>query len=116
MTRVPDIVGHPGDVVRLGGRALLVLDTPGGGAAEWLKGLDQRLDRQRVDLRVRLVVLLVIVAVVWIPLRRSSLGLSLYAIGSDRLAAFRSGVSGRADEDHRLRPDGLVLRRSAASP
>ena len=39
------------------------------------------------------VVLIVVVAVVWIPLRRSRLGLSLYAIGSDRLAAFRSGVS-----------------------
>ena len=38
------------------------------------------------------VVLLVIVAVIWIPLRRSRLGLSIYAIGSNRLAAFRSGV------------------------
>ena len=36
---------------------------------------------------------LVIVAVIWIPLRRSRLGLSLYAIGSNQLAAFRSGVS-----------------------
>ena len=34
-----------------------------------------------------------IVVVVWIPLRRSSLGLALYAIGSSPLAAFRSGVS-----------------------
>ena len=31
-------------------------------------------------------------ASIWIPLRRSRLGLSLYAIGSNRLAAFRSGV------------------------
>ena len=31
-------------------------------------------------------------AVIWIPLRRSRLGLSMYAIGSNRLAAFRSGV------------------------
>ena len=30
---------------------------------------------------------------VWIPVRRSRLGLSIYAIGSNRLAAFRSGVS-----------------------
>ena len=30
---------------------------------------------------------------IWIPLRRSRLGLSLYAIGSNQLAAFRSGVS-----------------------
>jgi ribose transport system permease protein len=33
------------------------------------------------------------VAVVWIPLRRTRLGLSIYAIGSNQLAAFRSGVS-----------------------
>ena len=32
-------------------------------------------------------------AVVWIPLRRTRLGLSIYAIGSNQLAAFRSGVS-----------------------
>jgi ribose transport system permease protein len=39
------------------------------------------------------VLVLLIIAIIWIPLRRSRLGLSLYAIGSDRLAAFRSGVS-----------------------
>jgi ribose transport system permease protein len=33
------------------------------------------------------------VAVIWLPIRRSRLGLSLYAIGSHQLAAFRSGVS-----------------------
>jgi ribose transport system permease protein len=38
-------------------------------------------------------VLLVVVAVIWIPIRRTRLGLSLYAIGSDPLAAHRSGVS-----------------------
>ena len=37
-------------------------------------------------------VLLVAVGVVWIPFRRSRLGLSILAVGSDRLAAFRSGV------------------------
>jgi ribose transport system permease protein len=40
-----------------------------------------------------LVVLAVIVAVVWIPLRRSTFGLALYAVGSHPLAAFRSGIS-----------------------
>jgi ribose transport system permease protein len=35
----------------------------------------------------------VVVAVVWLPLRNSKLGLSFYAVGSDRLAAFRSGIS-----------------------
>ena len=33
------------------------------------------------------------VAAIWIPVRRSRLGLSIFAIGSNRLAAFRSGVS-----------------------
>ena len=37
--------------------------------------------------------LAVIVAVVWLPLRRSTLGLTLYAVGSSPLAAFRSGVA-----------------------
>ena len=32
------------------------------------------------------------VAVIWIPVRRSRLGLQFYAVGSDRVAAFRSGV------------------------
>ena len=38
------------------------------------------------------VLLLVCLGAVWIPLRRSRLGLSIYAIGSSELAAFRSGV------------------------
>jgi len=32
-------------------------------------------------------------ALVWLPLKRSRPGLSLYAIGSDQTAAFRSGVA-----------------------
>jgi ribose transport system permease protein len=33
------------------------------------------------------------VAIIWLPLRRSKVGLCLYAVGSDRVAAFRSGVA-----------------------
>ncbi len=40
-----------------------------------------------------LVVLLLVIAAIWLPLRRSRLGLSIYAIGSDQTAAFRSGVA-----------------------
>jgi ribose transport system permease protein len=39
-----------------------------------------------------LVVLLICVAAVWIPVRLSKLGLMIYAIGSDNLAAYRSGI------------------------
>ena len=42
-----------------------------------------------------LVLLVVCLGIVWIPLRRSRLGLSIYAIGSDSVAAFRSGVAVR---------------------
>jgi ribose transport system permease protein len=40
-----------------------------------------------------LLVIGVCIAGVWMPIRRSKLGLSIYATGSDELAAFRSGVS-----------------------
>ena len=39
-----------------------------------------------------------------------ALGLSMYAIGSNRLAAFRSGVAGQPDEDPRLRAHRPVRR------
>ena len=75
-----------------GGAALLVLKTPAGGSAQWLK--DLVLGPAGVEwIPKATVVLLVVVAVVWMPLRRSKVGLSIYAIGSNQLAAFRSGVS-----------------------
>jgi ribose transport system permease protein len=37
--------------------------------------------------------LVIAVAVIWIPVQRSRLGLLLYAVGSDKIAAFRSGVN-----------------------
>jgi ribose transport system permease protein len=74
------------------GCALLVRAAPGGSAVPWLKDLvigplgNEWLPKAAV-------VLVLIVAAIWIPVRRSRLGLSFYAIGSNRLAAFRSGVS-----------------------
>ena len=98
-TRVPDIVVTLAMLFVLQGAALLVLDAPGGAAAEWLKalisgtvpipGLPDAIDAW---LPKALLVLIVCLCVIWIPLRRSRLGLSIYAIGSSELAAFRSGV------------------------
>jgi ribose transport system permease protein len=88
VTRVPDIVV----TLIWAGCALLVLNTPGGGSAEWLRGLTQG-SFLMPWIPKAAVVLLVAVAVVWLPLRRSRLGLSIYAIGSDPLAAYRSGIS-----------------------
>lgn len=96
ITRVPDIIVTLATYFIWWGAALLVLATPGGGAAEWLKSLS--LGFFFVDFLPKAVlVLIVLVAVVWIPLQRSRYGLWLYAIGSNQLAAFRSGVPvGRA--------------------
>lgn len=90
-SRVPDIVVTLAMLYVWAGAALLVLGTPGGGVADWLRQLTR--GGFLVDWIPRaLVLLVVVVAVVWFPLQRSRLGLSLYAIGSDRLAAFRSGI------------------------
>jgi ribose transport system permease protein len=92
VTKVPDIVVTLAMSFVWAGAALLVLNTPGGGAAPWLMSLIS--GPFLIDWVPRaLVVLAVIVGLVWVPIRRSTLGLSLYAIGSNRLAAFRSGVS-----------------------
>jgi ribose transport system permease protein len=91
LTKVPDIVVTLATSFVWAGVALLVRPAPGGSAAQWLK--DLVVGPAGIDLLPKAaVVLVVIVAVVWIPLSRSRLGLSLYAIGSDPLAAFRSGV------------------------
>jgi len=91
LTKVPDIVVTLATSFVWAGAALLVRPAPGGSAAQWLK--DLVVGPAGIDLLPKAaVVLLLIVAAVWLPLSRSHLGLSLYAIGSNQLAAFRSGV------------------------
>jgi Ribose/xylose/arabinose/galactoside ABC-type transport systems, permease components len=92
LTRVPDIVVTLAMSFVWAGFALLVLTRPGGGSATWLKDLvigsigNEWIPKAAITL-------VVVVTVIWIPVKRSRLGLSIYAIGSNRLAAFRSGVS-----------------------
>jgi ribose transport system permease protein len=99
ITRVPDIVVTLAMLFVFQGLALLILASPGGSAALWLKamivgtivipGVPEWITMWIPN---ALLILLVAVALVWIPLKRSKLGLSIYAIGSSELAAFRSGV------------------------
>ena len=99
ITRVPDIVVTLATLFVLEGAAILILESPGGAIAPWLRdlivggvtipGLPDGLTNW---LPKSLVVLLVSAAVIWVPISRSKLGLMLYAIGSDKLAAFRFGV------------------------
>lgn len=91
LTRVPDIVVTLAMLFVYQGAALLVLPSPGGTAAPWLRALIDG-TAGHPWLPKALVVLAVCLAAVWVPLRRSRLGLSIYAIGSSELAAFRSGV------------------------
>jgi ribose transport system permease protein len=94
LTKVPDIIVTLGTSFVWAGFALLVRPAPGGSAAQWLKDLVVGPIVPGIDFIPKAAVLLVvIVAVIWIPLSRSRLGLSLYAIGSNPLAAFRSGVA-----------------------
>jgi ribose transport system permease protein len=92
VTRVPDIVVTLAMSFVWAGAALLVLDSPGGGAAAWFISLAD--GTFLIEWLPRaLVLMLAFIAIVWIPIRRSRFGLALYAIGSDRTAALRSGVN-----------------------
>ena len=92
ITRVPDIVVTLAMSFVWAGCALLVRDAPGGAASPWLLNLvigpfgNPWIPKAAI-------VLVVIVAIIWIPVARGRFGLSLYAVGSNQLAAFRSGVA-----------------------
>ncbi len=94
-TRVPDIVVTLAMLFVWEGTALLILNAPGGAAHEGLRGII--LGTVALPglgwLPNAIVVLAVCVGLVWGPLARSRLGLAIYAVGSDRTAAFRSGVA-----------------------
>ncbi len=99
LSRVPDIVVTLATLFMFQGAALLVLSSPGGGAADWLRGLivgtvPVPLPETVTEWFPKALILLILcLCAVWIPLRRSRLGLSIYAVGSSELAAFRSGVA-----------------------
>ena len=99
-TRVPDIVVTLAMLFVWQGVALLILKAPGGAAAPWLRGLivggvalPGVPPAVTAWLPKAVVFLAVAMALIWLPIKRSKLGLMFYAIGSDPLAAFRSGVA-----------------------
>jgi ribose transport system permease protein len=100
ITRVPDIVVTLAFFFIWEGVALTIMESPGGAASTWLKqliigtvGADFIPAEVSRFLPKALFLLIFMLAIVWIPLRRSKLGLSLYAIGSDKRAAHRSGIN-----------------------
>lgn len=86
---VPDIIVTLAAAFFLGGLALFVIGGPGGGTSP---------DFQRLiagglsDWLPSVLWIVGALVVVWVPLRRSRLGLSIFAVGSNRKAAFLSGV------------------------
>jgi ribose transport system permease protein len=99
VTRVPDIVVTLAMLFVWEGVALLILNAPGGSTTPWLRamivgpvqipGLPPELFAY---VPKSVIALAIFVALVWIPIKRSKLGLSIYAIGSDPNAAYRSGI------------------------
>ncbi len=92
LTRLPDIVVTLAMLFVWEGTALLVLEAPGGAAYPWL------MDVLRGGFVVPFLPQAVVVVVVcvlpfWWVMTRTRLGLAIYAIGSDPVAAFRSGVA-----------------------
>ena len=92
LTKVPDIVVTLAMLFVWEGVAMLILSSPGGSTADWLQGAI-RGSLIFSWLPKAFLIIAMVLALLWGPLQRTKLGLSIYAIGSDELAAFRSGIS-----------------------
>jgi ribose transport system permease protein len=91
LSRVPDVIVTLTTGFIWGGVALLILEKPGGGAPDAFQALGTGAFLSPW-ISNSLILLVVSIAVIWLPVRRSRLRLLIYAVGSDRVAAFRSGV------------------------
>src|SRR5271168_1825275 len=84
LSRIPDVVATLTSGFIWGGVALIIMEKPGGGAPQQF--LDLGAGTLFTSwLPTAIIFLVVAVAVIWIPLRRSKLGLQFYAVGSDRI-------------------------------
>jgi ribose transport system permease protein len=93
VTRIADIIVTLAMLFVWAGAALAVLEVPGGGAPLAFQNM-VTLDTVGTHwLPKALVILVLAVALLWLPIRRLRPGLALYAIGSNRNAAYLSGVN-----------------------
>ncbi|HEX8133223.1 MAG TPA: ABC transporter permease [Actinomycetes bacterium] len=90
VSKIPDIIVTLAASFVLGGAALFVLHTPGGGTSTGFQALVLGSGSAWWP---ALLCLLAPLLLVWLPLRRSRTGIAIYALGSDRNAAFLSGVN-----------------------
>lgn len=92
ITGVPDIIVTLATGAIWGGLALQVMPTPSGGVPQDFANLLTGGFRQ-YGFPAGLLVLAAALVLVWLPLRLSRPGLAIYALGSNRVAAFLSGVN-----------------------
>ena len=91
-SRIPDVVVTLTTGFIWGGVALLIMEKPGGGAPDGFLRLAT--GTEIATWLPNAVPLLVAgLAIVWLPVRLGRAGLMLYAVGSDQVSAFRSGVA-----------------------
>lgn len=93
VTGVADIIVTLAGLFVLAGAALAVLQVPGGGAPLRFQNLVTLDTVLTAWLPSAFVILLVAYVVLWSTIRRTRLGLAVYAIGSNRNRAYLSGVS-----------------------
>jgi ribose transport system permease protein len=89
VSKIPDIIVTLAASFVLGGAALFVLHTPGGGTSTGFQALVLGSGSAWWP---ALLCLLAPLLLVWVPLRRSRTGIAIFALGSDRNAAYLSGV------------------------
>lgn len=94
LSRIPDVVVTLTTGFIWGGVALLILERPGGGAPPEFLNIASGIDFSEWVPNA-FIVMVVVIAAIWLPIRHSRIGLLIYAAGSDPVAAFRSGVDVR---------------------
>ncbi len=93
VTRVADIIVTLAMLFVLAGAALAVLEVPGGGVPLRFQNLVTVETVATKWFPKALLIVLLAYALLWLTVRRSRPGLSLYAIGSNRNAAYLSGIN-----------------------
>ena len=94
VSRIPDVVATLTTGFIWGGVALLILERPGGGAPPDFLNIAAGVDLSEW-MPNAFIVMVIVIAAIWLPVRLSRIGLLIYAAGSDPVAAFRSGVDVR---------------------
>jgi ribose transport system permease protein len=91
LTRIPDIVVTLGMLFVWYGVGLWVMEIPGGGAPQQFYDLALG-SIGSTQIPGAAVIVFVALAVLWLPIRWLRPGLSIYAVGSNRNAAYLSGI------------------------